>query len=102
VFFSRMIPIVRTFISLPAGMGRMPFWKFTVYTALGCIPWVILLTWVGVRLGDNWEAIRGWLHYADYVVAAAIVIVVAWLVVRRRRRRPEGASATGPGRGEEA
>ncbi len=60
VFFSRMLPIVRTFISLPAGMGRMPFWKFTVYTLLGCIPWVIFLTWLGVRggrqLGGDREA----------------------------------------------
>ena len=88
VFFSRVLPIVRTFISLPAGMARMPFWRFTLYTVLGCIPWVIFLTWVGVRLGDNWEEIRGWLHYADYAVAAALVVLVVWAVVKRRRRRP--------------
>ena len=58
VFFSRMLPIVRTFISLPAGFGKMPFWKFTLYTALGCIPWVLMLGWVGVKLGANWEKIR--------------------------------------------
>jgi len=51
VFFSRMLPIVRTFISLPAGMARMPFWKFTLYTAAGCIPWVLMLGWIGVAVG---------------------------------------------------
>ena len=53
VFFGRMIPIVRTFISLPAGFGRMNFWKFTLYTALGCIPWVAMLGYVGYKLGAN-------------------------------------------------
>jgi membrane protein DedA with SNARE-associated domain len=97
VFFSRMLPIVRTFISLPAGMGRMPFWKFTTYTLLGCIPWVIFLTWLGVEAGDNWEAIEKQLKYLDYVVAVAIVGVVVWLVVRRLRggAGPDGAENGG-------
>ena len=93
VFFSRMIPIVRTFISLPAGAARMPFWRFTLYTVLGCIPWVIMLTWVGVMLGDNWEEIRSWLHYADYAVVAALVALVVWFVVKRRRRGPQTEEA---------
>ncbi len=93
VFFSRMIPIVRTFISLPAGAARMPFWRFTLYTVLGCIPWVIMLTWVGVKLGDNWEEIRSWLHYADYAVVAALVALVVWFVVKRRRRGPQTEEA---------
>jgi len=90
VFFSRMLPIVRTFISLPAGMARMPFWKFTLYTALGCIPWVFMLGYLGVKMGDNWERIRTYLHYLDYaVVAGAIVIVIWWIVKRRRRGGPD-------------
>jgi membrane protein DedA with SNARE-associated domain len=92
VFFSRMLPIVRTFISLPAGMARMPFWKFTLYTALGCIPWVLMLGYVGVQLGDNWEKVRTYLHYADYLVAAAIVAIVVWRVVKWRRRGPRDMS----------
>lgn len=87
VFFSRMLPIVRTFISLPAGIGKMPFGRFTLYTALGCIPWVLLLGWIGMKVGDNWEAIRDQLHYADYAVAAAIVGFIAYRYVKWRRRR---------------
>ena len=87
VFFSRMLPIVRTFISLPAGMARMPFWKFTLYTTLGCIPWVLMLGYVGVKLGENWEEIRTYLHYVDYLVAAGLVVLVVWWVWSDRRRR---------------
>ena len=87
VFFSRLLPIVRTFISLPAGIGKMPFWKFTVYTTAGCIPWVLLLGWIGLKAGDNWEAIRAQLHYADYVVAAAIVGLRRLQLLKWRRGR---------------
>jgi membrane protein DedA with SNARE-associated domain len=92
VFFTRMLPIIRTFISLPAGVARMPFWRFTVFTLLGCIPWVLLLTFIGREAGDNWESWKDSLHYVDYAVAAAIVIGVVWLVVRNwRRAQPERA-----------
>src|SRR5262245_2472909 len=93
VFFTRMLPIIRTFISLPAGVARMPFWRFTVFTLLGCIPWVLLLTFIGKEAGDNWESWKDSLHYVDYAVAAAIVIGIVWLIVRNRRRaRPERSS----------
>jgi membrane protein DedA with SNARE-associated domain len=85
VFFSRMLPIIRTFISLPAGVAKMPFWRFTALTTLGCIPWVFLLTFIGKQAGDNWETWKDNLHYVDYAVAAAIVLGVIWLLVRRRR-----------------
>ena len=91
VFFSRMLPIIRTFISLPAGVAKMPFWRFTTFTALGCIQWVFMLTFVGKEAGDNWEKWKDKLHYVDYAVAAAIVLGIIWLVVRRRRA--SGASA---------
>ena len=89
VFFTRMLPIIRTFISLPAGVARMPFWRFTVFTLLGCIPWVLMLTFIGREAGDNWESWKDSLHYVDYAVAAAIVVGVVWLVVRNRRRRTQ-------------
>ncbi len=86
VFFGRMIPIVRTFISLPAGFGKMKFWKFTLYTALGCVPWVLMLGYVGEKLGANWEKLQPYLHYADYLVVLAFVVLVVYAVMRWRRR----------------
>ena len=85
VFFTRMLPIIRTFISLPAGVARMPFWRFTLLTLAGCVPWVLMLTFIGKQAGDRWEQWKDNLHYVDYAVLAAIVIGVAWLVIRARR-----------------
>jgi membrane protein DedA with SNARE-associated domain len=89
VFFSRMLPIIRTFISLPAGVARMPFWRFTLLTTLGCIPWVFMLTYIGQQVGSRWEDWRDSLHYVDYAVAALIVLGAAYLLVRRLRRRAD-------------
>src|SRR4051795_3081142 len=62
VFFARMLPIIRTFISLPAGVARMPFWRFTVFTLAGCIPWVLLLTFIGQQAGSRWDDWKDYLH----------------------------------------
>lgn len=86
VFFSRMLPIVRTFISLPAGIARMPFWRFSALTLAGCVPWVTMLALVGRAVGDNWEEWREHLHYLDYAVAAAAVLLIAYLILKRRSR----------------
>lgn len=86
VFFTRMLPIIRTFISLPAGVARMPFWRFTVFTTLGCIPWIFMLTLIGQQVGERWETWKDSLHYVDYAVATLIVAGAAYLVVRARRR----------------
>ena len=88
VFLTRMLPIIRTFISLPAGVARMPFWRFTVLTALGCIPWIFMLTFIGKQVGDNWESWKDSLHYVDYAVAAAD---------RARARLPRGPQPPGQG-----
>ena len=95
VFVSRLLPVIRTFISLPAGIAEMPFGRFTVYTFLGCLPWTFALTWAGVLLGDNWET---FIHQSKPVVIAVGVIVagaVVWWLLRRRARARAG-------RGEEA
>jgi membrane protein DedA with SNARE-associated domain len=94
VFFTRMLPIIRTFISLPAGVARMPFWRFSLLTVAGCLPWVLLLTFIGKQAGDNWDDWKDNLHYVDYAVAAAILAGIAYLVVRARRRRGAGPPAT--------
>ena len=85
VFFSRMLPIIRTFISLPAGVARMPFWRFSVLTFLGCVPWVFMLTFIGQEAGERWESWKDSLHYFDYFVAACIVAGIVYLLIRRRR-----------------
>jgi membrane protein DedA with SNARE-associated domain len=93
VFFTRMLPIIRTFISLPAGVARMPFWRFTVLTLLGCIPWVLMLTVAGQQAGTHWEDWKDGLHYFDYAVAALIVVGAVWLWLRYRRRRAAAGAA---------
>jgi membrane protein DedA with SNARE-associated domain len=100
VFFSRMLPIIRTFISLPAGVARMPFWRFSAYTLLGSIPWVLMLAIVGEKVGDNWEDWRHKLGYLDYVVLAAIVVGIGYWLLKRRRGgggdQPESRSEAEP------
>ena len=87
VLISRCLPIIRTFISLPAGVARMPFWRFSVLTLIGCIPWCLLLAYAGLAVGDNWETLQKQLHWFDYAVAAAILVALVWLFVRYRRKR---------------
>jgi membrane protein DedA with SNARE-associated domain len=87
VFFTRMLPIIRTFISLPAGVARMPFWRFSALTLAGCVPWVLMLGLIGKAAGANWNNWKNNFHYLDYAVVALVVIGLAWLFMRARRRR---------------
>jgi membrane protein DedA with SNARE-associated domain len=100
VFFARMLPIIRTFISLPAGVARMPFWRFTGFTLAGCIPWVLMLALVGRSVGNNWEDWRHKLGYLDYAVVAAIIAGIIYLIVKRRRGGP-GEDGGEPARASE-
>ncbi|HEX8157358.1 MAG TPA: DedA family protein [Solirubrobacteraceae bacterium] len=92
VFFTRMLPIIRTFISLPAGVARMPFWRFTALTLAGCLPWVFGLAFIGEQVGARWEDWKNSLHYVDYFVIACIVAAAAYLIVRWRRGGGVGPS----------
>jgi membrane protein DedA with SNARE-associated domain len=96
VFFGRLLPVVRTFISLPAGVVRMGFWKFTVFTVLGCLPWCIALTWFGYRLGEEWETVERYLRPFSWAIAVAIVVAAVWFVWHRLRtiRAEEAQRAT--------
>jgi membrane protein DedA with SNARE-associated domain len=85
VFFSRMLPVIRTFISLPAGVARMPFWRFTALSILGIIPWVLAWALVGKSVGSDWKNLQDKLHYVDFAIVAAIVVGIAYLILRRRR-----------------
>ncbi|HKW78587.1 MAG TPA: DedA family protein [Candidatus Limnocylindria bacterium] len=85
VFFGRLLPVIRTFISLPAGIARMPLWRFLVFSMLGAIPWTIALVFAGKTLGENWHAVREALTGLDYVVVAAILVLIAVFVWRHIR-----------------
>ena len=95
VFFGRLLPVVRTFISLPAGLARMPAARFGIYTLLGCIPWIAALAWAGSAVGRNWGNVASALHGPTYALAGLIVVlvIVAFVMLWRRRRRER----TGPG-----
>ncbi len=77
VFFSRMLPVVRTFISLPAGIARMNFPRFVLYTFLGALPWCYLLAYVGLKMGERWEELRQYFHGFDIVIGLVIAAAVA-------------------------
>ena len=83
VFFSRMLPLVRTFVSVPAGVARMPLARFSILTTLGSIPWVLALALVGESVGHNWEEWRHHLAYLDYAIVAAVVVGIGWWLLRR-------------------
>ena len=88
VFVSRMLPAVRTFISLPAGIARMNFFKFTIYSFLGALPWNLLLVYLGYIFTDRWNELQGYLHNFNYVVFSILgLLVVGWYFWRRKRRR---------------
>jgi membrane protein DedA with SNARE-associated domain len=86
-FFSRLLPVIRTFISLPAGVARMPFGKFTLYTFLGVIPWTYALTYLGVVVEDNWERVLGYFDIPTLIIASLILIAAGYWYYRRRKQR---------------
>ncbi len=94
VLVTRVMPVVRTFISLPAGAARMPFWRFSALTVAGCIPWVFLLGWIGLLTKSNWHNVKDGLAYVDYVVVVGVAVGIVYLVVRRRRDGGSGGPET--------
>jgi len=94
VLVGRVIPVIRTFISLPAGFAEMPAGMFGLYTALGAIPWTAALAILGYALGANWEHVANDFHGPTYAIAGLLVVALVVVVVRRRRAR---AAAAGHG-----
>jgi len=92
VFAGRLIPVVRTFISLPAGVAEMPAVRFGVYTVLGCLPWTAALAAAGYALGASWHSLVRGFTTATYVIAALAVVGIAVFFVARLRRRRERES----------
>ncbi|MDP3767710.1 MAG: DedA family protein [Dehalococcoidia bacterium] len=97
VFGSRLLPVVRTFISLPAGVSRMPILQFTAYTFIGAFIWSLGLAWGGFILGENWEDLRDWMRPADIPILIVAFALLAWYVYRHIKRawrvepEPQGA-----------
>lgn len=78
IFFSRLMPVVRTFISFPAGVSGMPFWRFCIYTFIGSLPWCIGLAWVGCALGREWDTrLKTYFHGADVIIVCVFLILAA-------------------------
>ncbi len=93
VLFGRVIPLVRAFVSLPAGVAKMPLARFTVLTVIGSIPWVLALALAGHALGSDWTSVRKGFEYVDYVLLAAILAGIVYALVRRRTRAADPDAA---------
>ena len=87
VFFGRMLPVVRTFISLPAGIAQMNFPRFVIFTFIGALPWCYLLAYVGVRMGEEWDNLRGYFHQFDVVIGIVIALAVGYFLWSHWPRR---------------
>jgi membrane protein DedA with SNARE-associated domain len=90
VFVSRLLPVVRTFIALPAGIARMPQGKFQLYTFIGSWPWCFGLAFAGAKLGDRWNSdpeLRDLFHRFDALIIGALLVLIVWYVVRHWRHR---------------
>jgi membrane protein DedA with SNARE-associated domain len=86
IFFSRLLPVVRTFISFPAGVARMHFGHFVLYTFVGSFPWCLGLAYVGMILGDKWKTIRVYFHKFDILIGITVVALVALFLWRHLKR----------------
>lgn len=94
VFFARLLPVIRTFIALPAGVARMNFWQFNLYTFAGSLPWCLMLAYAGLRLGARWEILRDYFHRFDTVIGVVVLAAAIWFVYthwkNRAGQKPEG------------
>jgi membrane protein DedA with SNARE-associated domain len=94
VLFGRVVPFVRAFVSLPAGVAKMPLMRFSVLSLIGSIPWVLALALAGEALGSEWTKIRSGFEYVDYAILALIVVGIVWTVLRRRGRSAPAVDAS--------
>lgn len=91
IFFSRLLPVIRTFISLPAGIARMNFSRFVVYTFLGSLPWCFVLAYIGKVLGENWQTIKTYFRGADVIIVVVIIAGIAFFIYRHLKPEKTGA-----------
>ena len=86
VLFGRLVPLVRAFVSLPAGVARMPLGRFTLLTLIGTTLWVVGLAFAGHALGGDWKSARSYFEYVDYAIVALVVLAALYAIVQRRRK----------------
>lgn len=89
IFVGRLLPVIRTFIAFPAGIARMPLWRFSLYTFVGSLIWCWALALIGLKLGENWDTLGVYFHRFDAVIAVAVLVAVVlyvWRHVREMRR----------------
>jgi membrane protein DedA with SNARE-associated domain len=95
VLFGRLVPLLRAFVSLPAGIAKMPLGRFTLFSLIGTLPWVVGLALAGHALGGDWTSVRKAFEYVDYAIVLLIVIGIVYAIVRRRRGRRPATDAAG-------
>ncbi len=86
IFVGRLLPVIRTFIAFPAGVARMPLWRFSIYTFVGSFLWCLGLAWIGMKLGQHWDTLGVWFHRFDAVIVGAFALALAWYVWRHLRQ----------------
>lgn len=86
VFIGRLLPVIRTFIAFPAGVARMPLWRFNLYTFVGSYVWSLALAWIGMKLGEHWDTLGVYFHRFDAAIAVVGLAAVAWYVWRHVRQ----------------
>ncbi|MGD9725163.1 MAG: DedA family protein [Nitrospiraceae bacterium] len=90
VLLSRMLPVVRTFISLPAGVARMNFPRFVIFTFIGALPWCYLLAYIGLKMGERWDALRDYFHGFDIVIGVLLAAALGYFLWSHwPRRKPQ-------------
>ena len=89
IFISRLLPVIRTFISFPAGISGVRFGRFIVYTFLGSLPWCLALAYVGKVLGDRWDSIKNYFHGADVIIGIVLAVLLALYVYHHIRSDKE-------------
>ena len=85
-FVGRLLPVVRTYVSLLAGMGRTNFFKFAAYTLAGSLIWNTMLTYAGIQLGDNWKHINQYSKYLDIIAVITLIAFVIWIIYKNRQK----------------
>lgn len=87
VFFGRLLPVVRTFISIPAGIAGMNLKRFSIYTLLGSLPWSFLFAWLGYVLGNNWETMEPYLRKGNWAVVGLLALLFIYLILKWSKRK---------------